>query len=252
VREILNISEKFIFVHIPKTAGTSFRKLLTDIFGEDQVSLQFSGKRLTDDDAVMLDKFQVIAGHIGFADIEKYFPNRRLITILREPVDRCLSIYGFLREKKELPLIPMNEIKDGANPFEVSSLAKQLSPDDFFNANHPRLLQRISNRMVWQFGFHTNHDNRAKYSDGEILVAAKSNLKKCDFVGFFENLDSDAEHLLQKFNLNGNISLSKNNPTLAPIRKNQISAELHKKISALNTLDSELYQWAKCEFGSDQ
>jgi len=247
----LSISEKFVFVHVPKTAGTSFRKLLVDIFTEDQVSPQFMAKPLTDEDATRLDRFQVIAGHVSFADVYKYFPDRRLITFLREPVDRCLSIYGFYREMKGHPLIPLNEILYENNPFEATSLAKQLSPDEFFDTNHPHIMQNVSNRTVWQLGHYASVERRIGFADSEILEAAKSNLKQCDFVGFFENLDNDVAYFLKKFKISDNVVLPKINRTITAVRKSQISQELVEKISKLNELDNEIYKWAKCEFSRD-
>ena len=91
--------DRFVFIHIPKTAGTSFRTLLYDIFDETRVSPPFSGAPLTDEDARKLDSYQVIAGHISWADVKRYFPRRRLITFLRDPIERCLSVYGFFRQK---------------------------------------------------------------------------------------------------------------------------------------------------------
>lgn len=177
-------TDKIVFVHIPKTAGTSFRKLLVDVFGEGRVSPQFAANPLTDDDAARLDHFQVIAGHINFADVQTYFPDRRLITFLREPVDRCLSPYGFFRKMKGHPLIPLNNIRYENNPFEATSLAKQLSPDEFFNSTHPHIMQNVYNRTTWQLGHYASVARRIEFADAEILNVVKRNLKRFDFIGF--------------------------------------------------------------------
>ena len=97
---------KCVFVHLPKTAGTSFHSLLCDVFGKRKVSPPFRVRDLAAREAQRLASFQIISGHISWVDIETYFPDRQLFTILRDPIERCLSVYGFFRQMKKVLVIP--------------------------------------------------------------------------------------------------------------------------------------------------
>jgi hypothetical protein len=223
-------------------------RMLVDLFSAEAVSPLFPALALTNEDTLKLDSYQVIAGHISYSDLVR-FPDRRWITVLRDPVDRCLSVYAFWRQFNEHPLIPLDEIRNENNAFEATSLARQLPVEEFFNCKHPHVLQNISNRMVWQLGAHAVFERRQDFSETEALKSAMRTLKHCDFVGDFSSLDDDISHLLTHLNRSREIRLPKLNVTKSPVRKFQISRELLEQISALNVLDNELYNWAKCNRG---
>jgi hypothetical protein len=94
-----NAASGYLFAHIPKTAGTSFRAALANALGDDAVSPPFLASRLSEEDTNRLDRYRVIAGHISIDDAEP-FRNRRLLTVIRNPTDRCLSWYYFARNQR--------------------------------------------------------------------------------------------------------------------------------------------------------
>lgn len=88
-----------ISVHIPKCAGTSFRLILAELYGESlwanygQIFVRSQAR-----EGVVPAGIQCIHGHF-FADaFDDLLPERRLITWLRHPVERVVSnYYHFLR-----------------------------------------------------------------------------------------------------------------------------------------------------------
>jgi len=83
-----------ISVHIPKTAGTTFRELLANCFGDD-LCLFYGGWR----DRHLAPMVQppsslrCIHGHFHARDFEAPFPDARRIVWLRDPVERVCSEY---------------------------------------------------------------------------------------------------------------------------------------------------------------
>ena len=101
----------YVFVHIPKTAGTSFRKALEQRFGWPMVLCDYGLKegrsssfvrfKLSNSSVGELRKelcsFRVICGHIG---LQKYLKLSGLpccLTFVREPLQRSFSAYQHAR-----------------------------------------------------------------------------------------------------------------------------------------------------------
>jgi hypothetical protein len=83
-----------VSVHVPKCAGTSFRNILDVIFG-DGIWHNY-GTIFTRDQAVAQSipaRARAIHGHFIADAFDDLFPKRRLITWVRDPVERVVSNY---------------------------------------------------------------------------------------------------------------------------------------------------------------
>lgn len=100
-----------IFLHLPKTAGTTLTPILRRHFRADQIHFIRS-----DDPDRRLREFQqlpihqrhqlgLLHGHQPFGMHEWLAPEARYLTMLREPVARVVSHYHYLRRKAH-PLFP--------------------------------------------------------------------------------------------------------------------------------------------------
>jgi hypothetical protein len=111
---------KLVSLHIPKTAGTSFRNILKEVYGEEHVvrfdinqkvlinNEEFNGRKLDAD-------ISVIHGHFQYSELMKRVrlpDNVPVITWLRHPVERVISNYFYLEKilREEL-----DEEKKGLN-----------------------------------------------------------------------------------------------------------------------------------------
>ena len=72
----MTVTDKYIFVHIPKTAGLSIRKLFEAAFGADNVSQPFVVSEMDERDVQRLEQYRMISGHISDVDARR-FRNRR-------------------------------------------------------------------------------------------------------------------------------------------------------------------------------
>lgn len=93
--------EKITFIHIPRTGGTSlaynfkkhFSKRMYHIYGESIKKLRVNDFK-TD---INFSKYDIVSGHLPIIGIKKLgLMDRRLISIVRDPIDQWLSFYNMI------------------------------------------------------------------------------------------------------------------------------------------------------------
>ncbi|MDD2469063.1 MAG: sulfotransferase family 2 domain-containing protein [Desulfobulbus sp.] len=98
-------NEQIIFLHIPKTAGTTLRDIIHKQYGSSQIISIYPAtehikledfKKLTPEQKNQPDIF---IGHYGYGVHQWLTGDRpfRYATMLRHPIDRCLSLYNQLK-----------------------------------------------------------------------------------------------------------------------------------------------------------
>lgn len=102
--------ESVIFLHLPKTAGTTVNRLieweypLTRMYSIDPVFSEWSVAHLRKLPPERLKKIRMFKGHMTFGLHEVFPQTATYITVLRDPVDRMISAYYFMRNYKLHPL----------------------------------------------------------------------------------------------------------------------------------------------------
>jgi hypothetical protein len=94
-----------VSIHIPKTAGRSFLAVLKSVYDTASVA-HFDRKNYPLGDRSPLEQFKseltndhrIVHGHFHYSEIkDKIVSSTRVITWLRNPVERVISNYGFFK-----------------------------------------------------------------------------------------------------------------------------------------------------------
>ena len=212
-----------VFVHIRKTAGKSLRKILQDAHpGKGRTALVYNYFTRGDDSRQAMQevaedppaRLNVVHGHVlNWPDIP-WPEHTKFCTILRDPVERSLSHYYWLRQRDPGFTMSLDDaITSGAVP---------------------------ANLQTWVLA-------AADESKGELtraaLKTAVAALDRFDVVGLTERFDESVALMTRAFGWPW-LLYARQNATQARKPRSEIPAKTIKLIERYNALDIELHKHA--------
>ncbi len=210
---------ELVSLHIPKTAGTSFRNILKSVYGEKavvRVDIPLENEKASHEKAVqgpacLPGETRVLHGHFRVKDLAHHYrldAGIPLITWVRDPVERVLSNYFYLQK-----------VLRGILEEQKRNVA---------------LLNKMERTLLEYARAEIARNRIAKFLDG---MKAEDFL----FIGvqeFFEEDLADLSHLLHW----------KKTPPLhhndSELQRAPVSEEIRKEIRSLNERDIALYKEA--------
>lgn len=222
-----------LFLHIPKAAGSTIQPIAQRQYEDTAVytftaDSQGSFAKLANMPAQKQNKIRFVKGHFNFGLHKKLHRPATYFTLLRDPIERTLSYYYFVKRNKHHYLYDQ-VTRENLNIHDV--LKQQLTPD--LDNGQVRLISGVWN------------DVPTGQCTAELLTLAKKNLKeKFTVVGLSEQFDESIVLLSQEFGWRNIVyvrqNVTPNRPTLA-----DVDQETKKIIQTYNRLDTELYQYAQ-------
>jgi hypothetical protein len=87
------------FLHLPKTAGTSLRELLSCRFAPTDILafLRSDSRELLSRKLASVGRHRFVHGHMPYALVDRFERRPFVLTVLRDPVDRAVSAFHYMR-----------------------------------------------------------------------------------------------------------------------------------------------------------
>ena len=202
-----------VSIHIPKTAGLSFREILFKVYGKDGVYAKNRGELQKEGITIegsIPKSIRVFHGHLHYAELKGIIgPESRIITWFREPVKRVISNY-------------------------------------YYNITHEFPKRKLENPDLKKFSLEEFIEKPNRQNVMSQFLEGIS-LEKIFFLGFQEDFNSDLGILARKLswedeNWKKNERLNDNSKVRdsAP----ETSQEIIDRIKEVNQKDIELYHRA--------
>jgi len=215
-----------LFVHVPKTGGTTLHSILSGqlngIFVESMEHAESSIGSLGESEFAQLE---LVGGHVPYGLHEFVQRPVKYVTMLRDPVRRVVSHYWFVRN-------------DPSHYLYRAVIDGDLSLRQYAEGGC-RLSAEIENGQVWMFSARAR---RLECADRESLEEAKAVLRdRFAVVGTTERFDESVVAMQRVLGLRPPVYVRQNT---GPAPRGPLDSETRTAIEARNILDTELYTYA--------
>lgn len=250
--EVLDLeTERLVFLHIPKCGGTTLHNMLVNWYGSQKMhperhnGLYFYSAR-------DLASKTLFSGHYDYYATQLIPGSPRLITFLRDPRSRLISLYNFHRSHR-------TEVIERFN-LTLAKWATENDIDAYFADERVRAHPAINNSIAR----HLSNQPQLGRASGDVTASdvpietlrdqAIANLERFDFVGLMEDYDASIIRLttLLGRKLPQQISrardfetLIEHDPNMRKIDKQVPSDRTHALLDDLVREDEAVYTFAK-------
>ena len=242
--------DAWIFIHAQKTGGTSLQNMLAEVFG-DRIVYREHANTVYRRSPAELARYTIFAGHFDFDSIA-YIPRRtlRLFTFLREPRQRLLSQYRFLRAHEP----------DSPSFGGSKEIANRLDEVEFFRSVMALAGSAFWNHLTWcvmgQRKWNSYRDLLSNPDEHtlahrlvEIRVEIRSRLEEFAFIGLqedyqhscqrlFELIGARVPHLRHDHSVE---SLSANTRYIKHVPRRPLTVQVEEALAPLVQLDDICY-----------
>lgn len=214
-------------LHIPKTGGTSLFSVLSAAVYPGRAHVALSEQELRE----RRTGYALLSGHFGW-DALSLFPQRpQVLTVLRDPVEHILSLYGYWRAHADAGIF---------------GPAAQRGADEAASRPIDALLLDPESQLRTRLGMMTNHlAGDEALAAGRGLEAALQHLESCAWVATTPTLDRDIRVAFTMFGLTPMTEIPRHLATPQRVQRRDLGKEALAVIETVAEADFILYDRAR-------
>lgn len=217
------------FLHIPKTGGLSLRAYLNRFFAKPEICPPNSLRNLLKYSDEELARFRFIRGHLPYNIVTLLPAVPVRITFLRDPFERTLSNYAYLKTRPDISLY---------RQATSLSLAEYLQD--------PRVSHNQTDMMTYYLS--AWFPVRGRRERHRNLRLALARLDDFEFVGITERYAESLELLAHTFGLPPARTMPRRNVSENRRPLDDLTPAERAQIDAMTRLDQQVYAHARALF----
>ncbi|MDZ7783598.1 MAG: sulfotransferase family 2 domain-containing protein [Halioglobus sp.] len=211
------------FFHVPKTGGTTLQHLLERRYQPGQVCPAQDESQLAELTDGQLAGYRLFAGH--YWSLPRRLPGPlRMMTWLRNPLDRAVSMYKHILRDPDHPLHTVAHTAEG---FEGM-------------LEHPALRNSQVRHLA-----RVHEAYRRGFTDEQCLPLATAVTDRCFFVGFTEEYQLCADRLFDLLGWEAREEIPRLNTSASHSPDMDVDTRQRDRLWAVNELDAALYDYAR-------
>jgi hypothetical protein len=251
--DLLANNKLLYFLHIPKTAGTSFTDFIKSQFAPFESNSSTYIEHLIKTPPEEVAKYKLIAGHFLY-NVDDFVKRELVyITMLRDPVQRTISHFAQIRRSpghRGYDVIKSQSLLEFVRDPQAQLYANLQTRYIGLDTNFFELAASFDNTLYQRFDLQQPADPHSPngYLDPTLLERAQERMSKFAFVGIAERFDESLELLSATFGwvppvASKVINFGTNRP-----HEDEVSQEVIDVIRENNKLDIALYEMGKQMF----
>lgn len=226
-------TKMWVFLHIPKTAGVAVREILSSKFCKNEIvhvedPIRFSA------DSQLHEDTKLIHGHFDIS-FSKKLPDveSRIFTFLRDPLERSISEYYFVKKGSyDLSILPQEQV-------QVLNKIQDLTLEEYLLSQEAGIRGRVQNNQLFYLSgdvFNADPSLEQRYE------TACRNLDNFKYVGIVEEMEKSLQLLSFKTNSLPANSVIRNSTERSSYN---IAQEVIDEFKKRNVYEYMTYEYAK-------
>lgn len=239
-------SDKIFFLHIPKTAGTSFIAVLDSFFRSDQIFPQQLVHELSGEILETFSRYRFFRGHFPYPLMCQLLRQRPVcLTVCRDPIERYLSNFAYIHGIRPQDVSP--------GKWQTYEVLQQLNLEQFIGQQYQPQTSAYNNLHTQLIASPTTVTAKTfdpakfiwpKVTEKELL-RAKQLIVDFEFFGLTEKFQDTLFLLSYTFGWKPMIDTERRNVSSNRTLTKELAPQLLDRIAELNTLDLELYNYVQ-------